>query len=365
MINKFITACALTTIVYLLTSCTKEDTADCYSGLQLNFNFTLHNNKGNLFGPQVQQIKIYLFDQNGLLRAIKQDNGLHLTNDYVMNIDIAPGKYTVIAWGGSNEDFTNSYIEAHMNDPVTHNYTEGVTIGQTHLNDFRVMLKYGIANDYPEDIMPTINEFDDLFYGAVGTRAAQTSKYVFEQVEIKAGKITSRDIELIKNTNTLKVTISGLEYLQHYNPNNYLAKTRSSDILQVWVSARNGRYKFDNTIGEYSRLMRYFPQYKSLDANKMLVDIKIMRLDIERHTAEPMYLTIQNPVTGTTYPSYPIDIVNSLLQAKDPNTGEYIYQNQEDFDREDEHPIEIRINSNLSVSIIIKDWEIITLKPEI
>lgn len=362
----------LVAVLFILTSCTKENMDDCFANLKLKFTFILHTNDGdNRFGPDVQLVRVYFFDENGVLAHIQQEQGVALTNDYAMDVQIAPGKYTIIAWGGSNEDFTNSFHEGHMNDAQNHSYENGVTIGKTTLDDFRIFLNYGIADNFPEDIIPTIEEFDDLYYGAAGTRQSGTSKYIFEKVEVRAGVANEKLIELIRNTNILKVTVTGLEYLQHYNNafrsvvNAPTSRVSGSDVLLVWASARNGRYKYDNTIGEYSRMMRYHPVYRSLDANTMVVDIKTMRLDMDKHKAEPVYLTIQNPVTGVTFPSKPIDVVNTLLQAKDPKTGEYIYQTQEDFDKIYEHPIDVEITADLHVKIFVQGWEIIMLYPEI
>lgn len=351
----------------ILASCTKENMDDCFASLKLKFSFTLHTNDGNRFGPDVQLVKVYFFDENGILAHIQQGQGTILTNNYVMDVQIAPGKYSIIAWGGNNEDFTNSFHEGHMNDPLTHDYEVGVTIGKTTLTDFRIFLNYGIAEDYPEDIIPTIEEFDDLYYGAAGTRQSGTSNYIFEQVTVRAGMANDKLIELIRNTNILKVTIEGLENLRNPNRSGFTVDTTTPDsqILQVWASARNGRYKYDNSIGEYARMMRFPAIYRNLDTNSLVADIKTMHLDMVRHQAEPVYLTIQNPITGATYPQQPIDVVNTLLQAKNPETGEYIYQSQEDFDKIYEHPINVVITAELTIKIFVHGWEIIVVRPEV
>lgn len=362
------TSYLMISLLLLLAGCTRENLDNCSADLRLKFTFTLHLNGDNRFGPDVQLVKVYFFDESGMLAHIQQGQGTILTNNYVMNVQLPPGKYTIIAWGGSNEDFTNSFHEGHMNDPLTHDYEMGVTIGKTTLADFRIFLNYGIADNYPEDIMPTIEEFDDLYFGAAGTRQSGSSKYVFEQVEVKTGMVNEKLIELIRNTNILKVTINGLENLQNSSTHSIFSAKgvpSAADILQVWVSARNGRYKYDNTIGEYARMMRFPAIYRYLDEHSMVVDIKTMQLDIVRHKAEAMYLTIQNPITKVTYPQQPIDVVNTLLQAKNPETGEYIYQSQEDFDKYYEHPIDIEITADFQVRIFIHGWEVITVKPEI
>lgn len=352
---------------FVLVSCTKENMDDCSANLRLKFTFTLHLNGDNRFGPNVQLIKVYFFDESGTLAHIQQGQGAMLTSDYVMNVQLTPGKYTIIAWGGSNEDFANSFHEGHMNDPLTHTYETGVTIGKTTLTDFRIFLNYGIADDYPEDIISTIEEFDDLYYGAAGTRQSGTSNYILEQIEVCTGMVNEKQIELIRDTNILRVTIDGLENLQKANRTraNNDASLRGAEPLQVWVSARNGRYKSDNSIGEYARMMRFPALHRDLNQHSMVVDIKTMQLNMVRHQAEPMYLTIQDPVTRTTYPQYPIDVVNTLLQARNPETGEYIYRSQEDFDKVYEHLIRIEITAELQVRIFVQGWEIIIVRPEI
>lgn len=354
-------------LFYLLVSCIEENMDDCSADLKLKFTFTLHTYENNRFGPDVQIVKAYFFNENGTLVHIQQEHGMKLTNDYMMNVQIVPGKYTIVVWGGSNEDFANSFHEGHMNNPLTHDYKNGVTLGKTTLTDFRVLLNYKIANNYPEDITPTIEEFDDLYYGAAGIRQKGTSNYVFEQVEVRSGMVNEKQIELIRNTNILKVTVNGIENLQL--PSQFSDGTTSvpsvTDMLQVWISAHNECYKYDNSIGEYARMVRFPAVYRYLDNHSMVVDVKTMRLDMVKYQAEPMYLTIKNPVTGTIYPPQGIDVVNTLLQAKNPETGEYIYQSQEDFDKIYQHPITVEITAKLQIRIFVHDWEIIIVHPEI
>lgn len=354
-------------LLFVFVSCIKENMDDCSADLRLKFTFTLHVNGDNRFGPDVQLVKVYFFDESGTLAHVQQGQGTALTNDYAMNVQIAPGTYTIIAWGGSNEDFANSFHEGHMNDPLAHTYKMGVTIGKTTLTDFRIFLNYGIADNYPEDIIPTIEEFDDLYYGAAGTRQSETSNYILEQVEVRTGRVNEKQIELIRNTNILKVTIDGIENLQNTQPTRCAndISIRGAEILEVWVSGRNGRYKSDNSIGEYARMMRFPAVYRSLNEHSIVVDIKTMQLNMVRHQAEPMYLTIQDPVTKATYPPYPIDVVNTLLQARNPETGEYIYQSQEDFDKVYEHPINIEITAKFQVRIFVQGWEIVVVRPEV
>lgn len=338
--------------------CTHEDVNDCISGLRLNFEFLVHTGQGNRFAEDVQVVKVYLFDSDDLLYKIQSENGAILNNDYEMNIDVPPGKYTVIVWGGSHTDFNNSFHEGHMNDPVTHDYTYGVTVGKTSLDDFRIFLNYNIADDYPEDAVPAIDKFDDLFYGAAGEKQPNSSKFIFEQIEIKSGKIEQRKIQLIRNTNIIKVQITGLKY---FNVQNDFIK---SGRINVWASARNARFRYDNSIGEYARMVRYTPFCELISFDTLFVDIKTLKIDLVRHIADPVYLLFEDTSTGTVYPDKPLDILNLLLQARNPETGEYIYRTQEDLDRFYEHPVRIDVSADLHLRIFIHDWEVVNLKPD-
>lgn len=367
----------------LFAGCIKEDTEDCFSGLRLDFYFTLHTGKSNLFGEKVQQVHVYLFDENKVLRLYAVDNGNRLEytylqkdqmktvtspnawgalpDNYVMNLDKVPaGKYRIISWAESNAGSRTSFFHGHMNNPATHDFSEGVTLGVTTMDDLYLFLQSVPAPSLPEDIVPEVDEIDDLWYGAVGTRHPEKSTYAVEEVVVKNGSVAERHIELIRNTNILKVTVSGMENIisaTGSTPDNTPRQSEDNQ-LRLWTVASNERYKCDNTIGEFARSIRYTPFHIDTDGQTLHADIKVLRLDMER----PVLLYIETP-DGRRIPSQPIDIVDKLRQARDPDTGEYVYNSQSDFDRIYEHPIEVRIGADMEIRIFIGEWEIVNVKP--
>lgn len=370
-------------LALLFAGCIKEDTEDCFSGLKLDFYFTLHTGKGNLFGEDVQRVHVYLFDENKVLRLYAVDNGDKLEytylqkeqvktvtspnswgalpNNYVMNLDKVPaGKYRIISWAESNAGDRSSYFLGQMNNPATHDFSKEVTLGVTTMEDLYMFLQSEPAPSLPEDIVPVVNEIDDLWYGAAGTRHPEKSAYTVEEVVVKNGSITERHIELIRNTNILKVTVSGIENITSTagSTATYAPELAEDNQLRLWAVASNGRYKSDNTIGEFARSIRYTPFHMDTDGYTLRADIKVLRLDMER----PVLLYIETP-DGRRIPSQPIDIVDKLRQARNPDTGEYVYNSQSDFDRIYEHPIEVRIGANLEIRIFIGEWEIVNVKP--
>lgn len=160
---------------------------------------------------------------------------------------------------------------------------------------------------------------------------------------------TERTVELIRNTNLIHVSVTGIDYFQ--SPPN------------IWVSARNGCYHTDNTIDENARLLRYRPYYMNLNQSKMDVSIKLMRMDLQQHSSKPVHLFLEDPVSGALFPKQAIDIMAILLRARNPETNEYIYKSQEDFDRIYEHPVRIEISADLNMRVFVHNWEVVDLIP--
>lgn len=363
----------------LFAGCTKENTEDCFSGLRLDFYFTLHTGNNNLFGEKVHRVHAYLFDENGVLQLHAMDNGNKLEysylqngqvktvsnlnpwgglpNNYVMNLDKVPaGKYKIISWADSGREDNTTYLYGQMKAPATHDFEKDITLGVTTMNDFYIFLKCKTASGLSEELTPEANEIDDLWYGAAGTRHSKTDMYACETVEVKNNIVTERHVELIRNTNILKVTLNGIEHLTSGAKNAPEAKQETN--FKLWVVASDGRYRSDNTFDEYVPSIRYTPFNTSMNENTLFADIKVLRLTMEH----PVLLYIETP-DGQRIPDQPIDIVSMLLKARNPDTGEYAYNSQSDFDRIYEHPIEVRIGANLEIRIFIGEWEIVNVKP--
>jgi hypothetical protein len=199
-----------------------------------------------------------------------------------------------------------------------------------------------------------VTDFDDLFYA------------VAKDVAISSDVTVSVPISFVRNANTLKVTINGLDKVA-------LAKEQESRAgvevpLNVFLLGKNGRYDVDNQIDDNAQIVRYEPQYLdyNLNGTSMTVYVKTMRLDIVRHTLDPVLLYIQTP-DGSNLVE-PVDILWAILQARDVFTGKLLYPDQESIDRQEEFVINLNIeltDSGLKISLIIDGWVIIELKPEV
>lgn len=156
-------------------------------------------------------------------------------------------------------------------------------------DDLYMFLKCRTASGLPEELVPEAEEINDLWYGAAGSRHTQSDMYTYETVEVKNSVVTARRIELIRNTNLLKVTLSGLEHLTP-EVRDTPAANRDTDF-KLWAVATDERYKSDNTFDGYTRSVRYSPFKTSMDANTLSADIKVLRLTMDR----PVLLYIETP----------------------------------------------------------------------
>jgi hypothetical protein len=143
------------------------------------------------------------------------------------------------------------------------------------------------------------------------------------------------------------------------------------DPLDVFVLGKNGRYNADNEIDTYAQTVRYAPQYLdyNVEGETISVIIKTMRLDIARHTIDPMMLYVQDE-TGDIVP--PLDLLHAILSITDDN-GDQLYKSQDAIDRQAEFDIKVKFTeitppdgeTKIGIEVTINGWEIILLYPEV
>lgn len=316
----------LIAMLFLLQSCIKDRDKDiiCEGELLLRYRYTLNDQYSNLFGSEVKSVTIYIFDDKGKYVKSFSEHGDQLTNDYVMRVSLPYGKYSVIAYGGYLDTYSTGEINSqNMLDKTLRK-------GVTDINNFRLELNNIIGEGdylYPADIP------NDLYAGlATNVISDPINKNTI-------------DVELIKDTKKIKVKIYGIDALN----------STVVPPLDIYITAINGRYKFENSIDVNHPTFKYTPINSLLQPNYMEVDLKIMRLALGQ---SPM-LVIKNSLTSEII--YNENIIDQIL-----STQKYI--SQEDFDREDEFVFEITIHSNgddVDVSASINGWEINNITPGI
>lgn len=326
-------------------SCIREDMSECHSSIRLRFSYTLHDEpeQGNLFGRDIRHVRAYVFNAEGVLDTIAVSNGT-LGNDYAMTLDLEPGAYRVVAWGAEGEDLLRSYRQSQPSG-------EELIPHQSTIDDLRVALACEPTPDADGNLHPLQAQFDDLFYGAAGTRSKDgDSRYTIIPIELTSGKTEERTVELIRNTNIIRLTIKGA---WNFDP---------ATGIETAITGANSRYTYQNTITGDAPGVRFLPRLGQTDATTLRADINIQRLEWNRTAPEPLMLSVKELVNDQTLLRQ--DLVELLKKAKDNNNNP-VYRNQEDFDREYIYPITLDFADDLTLKIYVKEWLIQTIKPEL
>lgn len=307
---------------FCMQGCIREDIMPCKdSVLSLRYRYTLNNRYENLFGADVSEIEVYVFDESGRYLGLFSEAGDVLTNDYVMSVPLPEGNYQIVVYGGGLNMFSAGAVGSGA-DPFG-----GLVKGVTEIGDFRMMLDNaeGDAGYVVPQAVP-----DDLFAGYEGNAVSS----------FDTGKVT--DVDLMKNTKNIIVRITGTELFAHvpFAPD-------------IYITSANGRYKFENSIDEAYRIFKYVPFQITTKAGKLEANLRMMRLVIGNRSM----ITVKNPLTSE--PIYNLDMIEKIrLNPK--------YSSQEDIDREDTFVFDINITDNdhgIIVSLSINGWEINEVVP--
>lgn len=101
----------LLTMAVALTSCNKllyDYEGDCDPYYKVRFEYTYHMKQGDAFPYEVDAVTLYLIDDNtGKVVWQKHESGEALSRPgYMMDVDVAPGTYSLIAWCGDGHTST-------------------------------------------------------------------------------------------------------------------------------------------------------------------------------------------------------------------------------------------------------------------
>lgn len=293
----------------------------CENWLLLRFRYTLNDQYTNLFGAEVHNVTIYVFDSNGKYVDRFTEQGDKLTNDYVMRIPLPEGKYSIVAYGGDFTTYPTGELN-RQNNTLNNSLQKGIT----DISDFRAELE---SITGAENYLYPVNTPDDLYAG-----------FATDAVSVMDNQNIT-DIALIKDTKKIKVKITSSEPI--------------TTPFDIYITAVNGRYLSDNSIDLNHGTLKYTPVNSTVQSNYVEADLKIMRLLLGQ---SPM-LVIKNRETQDVI--YNENMINQILLTKK-------YVTQEDFDREDQFIFEINIqskDSNIEIQVSVNGWKINNINPDI
>lgn len=347
-----------------LYGCIYEDLPECppQNGVILSYDFLCNMEYEDELGEAVQDLKTFVFDSNGILcdTLCPPVGAGELCLGWQRKIDLAPGMYTIVTWAGS-EEFDQDF-QILQSTCATDESVCSPVIGKTNLKDFRVFLNYSINLADNDRAIPQTRQFKDLFHGLA------------ENVVVEKDKETLVHTSLIKNSNVVRVGISGW------------SKTgiNSENIQENWdihISGRNGHYKYDNTIKEYAPLLTYTTYDMNLSSDTVYAYIKVMRLMGEEEDSfsnAPLYLDVVYKPTNLVV-CRNLDIIKVILDSRIPLRDEkgnidtdsngdpiMVLPGVEYLDRQDFYTIdfeETESEGNIRFTIYVNGWKVQDIYP--
>lgn len=331
---------AIVALAVSFTSCDGViyDDSDCESSYNM-VRFTYdHNMKfADAFDAEVSRVSLMAFNATTgrLVQRIDMPSDM-LTDDNELPLDIEPGQYDILVWGGE--------YDSHFDITAGEN-------GTSAAEEFHCYL-------HRDEALRVTEELPRLFHGMVRVDLPFASK-----------KDPNRfTVNLKKNTNTIRVV------LQHLSGQPVVA-----DDFEFTVTDANGWLNHDNSLRE-DDLLTYHPWYThsgSVDINTDPSDAPGSRYDGPRpasraslsaslvefttsrlHTQNKPTLTVRRKSDGTTVFSIPVNDYALLVKG----FGNSSMSDQEYLDRQDEYNMTFFLDERghwLSSMIIINNWRIV------
>lgn len=169
-INRFLW---LPIVALILSSCIKEDNDDCITEIRIDYSYNILNS--NAFGEQVDEVTLFIFDEQGVLQRTVHEKGKHVqSNNFTFKLSNLPtGKYQFVSWAQNN---------ALTNEGANFSFPPLID-GKSTLSELKATLQR-IENN------KTFNsDLNNLLVGYVPTRL--TDKATHNQVIIPAKKVNN------------------------------------------------------------------------------------------------------------------------------------------------------------------------------
>lgn len=316
-----------------------EDEGDCTTYFRVKFTYDMNMSFADAFARNVKRVTLYIFDSDGNLVDTQSESGAALAeDDYVMNLDIEPGSYTLVAWAeGCESGSTFTYPVMQPNVYTLHDLT------------------CWINRKYDENNAAYIDyDLSPLFHGMVQN---------IELAEVLDGGEQIIPINLTKNTHNVRVV------LQHLS-----GESIHADDFTYTITDVNGYMDYDNSLIENEQLTyRAWTTYEGTaslntagDARdaQTSVSIAIAELTTGRLMVDQApILTVRN-AAGETVLSIPLIDYALLVKGyynRDMSDQEYL-------DRQGEYNLTFFLDENnrwVSSCIIINSWRVVLSETEL
>jgi hypothetical protein len=289
---------------FFFSSCIKEDLTDCPLPLQVVFSYEDDGTGLNAITQNdLKEATLFVFDENENLVTSWSVSNPILGSIYQPDIELVPKKYHFVVW--FNLSYPYSYTPNLSGNPTEDEMA-------FHLD------------------IPAIRRIDES-----ETFSLPVSLYGYQEDVIKEARVNTVTIPLVQNSNVINLTVSGL--------------TPTTDDYRFSIKDNNANYNFDNEIiacddFDYTQVVSFSPASNTLNAS-----LTVMKL-----AADHRHPVIAIEQAGETlFPKRELDKNNliDLILARYPDN---------DFNKRHVYNIEIVFTTDMSVSIIVDGWNVVT-----
>ena len=308
---------------------------DCGIYYRIRFKYDYNIKFADAFANEVNSVALYVFDENGVLveKIAATDKEVLSSETFEIPIEIAPGNYTLMAWGG-------------LMDEESFDMLADTQVGKTKREELQVRMH----RQYDENGKATVSEdLLPLFHGSMPL-----------EVKDLPGTFTET-MSLMKNTNVIRIL------LHEISGHNIDA---SKFIFEI--NDDNGLYDWDNTILD-DELITYSAWHQSTGSADVddtdvkavtSVSVALAELTIGRMRAgDSPVLHIKDRETGEDV--FRIPVADYALLVK----GNYRQGmgDQEYLDRQDEYTMTFFLDEGEWVSsvIYINSWRVVLNNSEL
>lgn len=342
-IFKLLSCLLLLPAAVMMTSCNDfiyDYQGDCDPYYKVKFVYDRNLKYTDAFAAEVDEVTLYIVDQNGRIVWQKNESGEALqSGNYMMDVEgIAPGTYSLIAWCGSG----------HKTDFAT----PGDATHHTHLQSTLGGRKPH-AEEWDFDGSAIDNDFRDLYHGKLMDVVfpATEGTHVFE-------------IPLTKDTNDVHVV------LQHLS-----GEPVDESKFLFTIREENGYLDWDNTILDDEPLTYYahtvtngyagvdIPDYKGdgqggesraiTSVSCAVADFQISRITPEKSCMVRIYNKEDHSLVAS------IPLADYAVMTK----GAHARLNDSDYlDYRDDYSLVLFLDDNgrwINTSIYINSWHVI------
>lgn len=331
----------LSAVTLSFTACNPvfEDINNCEVNYTLRFIYNMNLKWADAFPSEVHSVHLYAFDHNGhFVKEIVANGDEVDREDYRMQLDLAPGKYKLVAWCGmDNEGATEQHFSVKQPE-----------VARTKLEELTCALK--VKTD-EFDTNYSKQRLDFLYHGILEVELPDVYNGNFEYT-----------MPLTKNTNHIRVVLQQLS-TEDMNPEEFTFK----------IEDANGLLAHDNKMLESHRVAYHpfalltgsagmVPQSKSDDgiiyADALVADLSTNRLMASHKNDFMLTINTEDKVVAQ------VPLLQYALMSKEYYEAAYGHQmtDQEFLDRQDEYLFTFFLDDSkrwVEMHINILDWRIV------